>query len=148
MSLGGAISTNKSKAVQTNTPGWSTAPETADIGALRGMVGGGDYQTPIRNQYARAEKQMSESYNNPLGAYTTADVRDKSIREQKLDMQQSLGMDLSNAAQQNADAKFNRQATVAGMTAPQFYMAQHTKENKMVPMDWVNMALGTAGGMA
>jgi len=142
------MATNKAKEVQTNTPGWSAPPETADVSTLRGMVNGGDYATPIRNQYARAEQDLSRSYNNPLGAYTSADVRDKSMRSQKLDMQQSLGMDLANAEQQNADARFNRQSTVAGMTAPQFYMAKSQNSQPFVGGDVAKIILGAAGGMA
>jgi len=112
------------------------------------MVQGGDYKTPIRNQYARAEQDLSRSYNNPLGAFTSADVRDKSMRSQKLDMQQSLGMDLANAEQQNADARFNRQATVAGLAAPQFYMAKSQNSQPFVGGDVLQMVLGAAGGMA
>jgi hypothetical protein len=82
---------------------------------------GPDYATPIRNAYGRAEQNLNQSYQNPLGAYTTADVRDKSLRSQKMDLNQNMGIDLSNAAQQNAEGKFNRQATVAGFTRPQMY---------------------------
>ena len=139
---------SKKTTTQTNTPGWSAPPTTADVESLRGMVGGGDYATPIRNQYARAEQDLSRSYNNPMGAYTSADVRDKSMRSQKLDMQQSLGMDLANAAQQNADAKFNRQATVAGMTSPQFYNASSKTTNPFTLWDGISLGLGTAGGLA
>jgi len=134
---------SKNTEVQTNTPGWSVAPETADIGTLRGMVPGGDYKTPIRNQYARAEQDLSRSYNNPMGAFTSADVRDKSMRSQKLDMQQSLGMDLANAEQENANATFNRQATVSGLTAPQFYNAQSKTTTLFTAWNGVQLGLGT-----
>jgi len=137
------MATNKAKEVQTNTPGWSAPPTTADVESLRGMVNGGDYATPIRNQYARAEQDLSRSYNNPLGAYTSADVRDKSMRSQKLDMQQSLGMDLADAAQENANAKFNRQATVAGLTSPQFYNAKSTSSQPFTGGDALSIGLGT-----
>lgn len=103
---------------------------------------GGDYKTPIRNQYARAEQELSRSYNNPMGAFTSADVRDKSMRSQKLDMQQSLGMDLANAEQQNADARFNRQATVAGLAAPQFYNAKTTNSQPFVGGDILKIGSG------
>jgi len=139
---------SKKTVTQTNTPGWSAPPETADVGTLRGLVNGGDYATPIRNQYARAEQDLSRSYNNPLGAYTSADVRDKSMRSQKLDMQQSLGMDLANAAQENANAKFNRQATVARLTSPQFYNAQSKETNPFTIWDGIGLGLGTAQGLA
>lgn len=139
---------SKKTQVQQNTPGWSVAPETADIGTLRGMVGGGDFATPIRNKYARAEQDLSRSYTNPMGAFTSPDVRDKAMRSQKLDMQQSLGIDLANAEQQNADAKFNRQATVAGMTSPTFYNASSKTTNPFTLWDGISLGLGTAGGLA
>ncbi len=141
------MATNKSKTIQENTLGWSAPPETADVGTLRGMVNGGDYATPIRNQYARAEQDLSRSYNNPMGAFTSADVRDKSMRSQKLDMQQSLGMDLADAAQENANARFNRQATVTGLTAPQSYNARSTNSQPFTGGDGVQIATGIAKGL-
>lgn len=106
------------------TPGWSPPPNTPDINTLREHANTPyDYATPIRNQYARAEQNYSQSYKNPLGAYTTADVRDKSIREHSDMMNQNLGMDISNAGQRSNQAQFGQLSTVAGLTAPQFYHA-------------------------
>lgn len=114
------MATNKSR--QTNQVAWSAPPATADITKLQGMADTSyDYATPLRNQYARAEQQLSRSYNNPLGAYTTADVRDKTKNAQNQAMSQNLGMDLANAAQQSNAARFGQQATVAGLTAPRMY---------------------------
>jgi len=111
------VATNKS--AQKNQYAWSTPPPTQATTNLQNMVNqGGDYATPIRNAYARAEKSYNNSFKNPLGAYTTADVRDKSIRAHTQGMQQNMGMDLANAAQQNEQARFGRQATVAGLTSP------------------------------
>ena len=116
------IPTNKSK--QVNQVGWSSPPPTAATTALQGLVDQGpSYQTPIRNAYAREEQKYNQSFKNPLSAYTTADVRDKSIREHGQMQQQNLGLDLSNAAQQEAQAKFGRQATVAGLTSPHLYQS-------------------------
>lgn len=112
------------KTKTTNTPGWSAPPVTQATTNLQTMVDQGvDYQTPIRNAYARTEQQLVRGYNNPLGAYTTADVRDKSLMAQKKDLNQSMGMDLADARQRESDAKFGRQATVAGLTQPQMYEA-------------------------
>lgn len=133
------MATNKAKQVTTNTPGWSAPTDTADMSALRGLRDeGGDFATPIRNAYARAEQKRANSWNNPLGAYTTADVRDKAEREQSLDAQQSMGMDLANAAQQNAQNKWGRYAQIAGMTAPQFYMQRSQQSQPWSGGDTVN----------
>ncbi len=123
-----------------NEVSWSTPPATQATTNLQNMVDEGvDYSTPIRNAYARAEQDLNNSYQNPLGAYTTADVKDKTMRSQKRAMNQSMGMDLSEAAQQNAEGKFNRQATVAGLTRPQMYGSKTT-----VSDPW-GTAMGFAG---
>lgn len=120
------MGTKKSK--QENKYAWSTPPATQATTNLQAMVDKPvDYATPIRNQYARAEQQYANSYKNPLGAHTTADVRDKSIRANKQALQQSMGMDLSNAAQQSSQNQFQRQATVAGLTSPVHYLASSSQ---------------------
>ena len=124
------MATNKSKTVssntQTNTPGFATPPSTPQETKLEGMVGNVDFASPIRNQYERARQQNSRSYNNPLGAFTTQDVRDKSEREQNAQFGQSEAIALGNAAQQNQQNAFGQQATVAGLMQPRFYNAQTT----------------------
>jgi len=134
---------SKKTTTQTNTPAYITPPPTQATTNLQNMVdtGGDTYSQPLRNSYARAEKQLDTSYNNPLGAYGTADVTDKARRSQHLDLQQSLGMDLSNAAQAAQQNKFSQQATVAGLTAPQMYNA---KSVGVTSDPWGN-ALGVAG---
>jgi len=111
------------------------------------MVDSGyDAATPIRNSYARAEAKHQRSYNNPLGAYTTADVRDKTSNEYHDTMQQNLGLDLSNAAQQSSQDKFNRQATVAGFTQPHLTQTGGTNVQTS-PFNWQD-ALQIGGGIA
>lgn len=113
---------SSSKSRQENQVSWSTPPPTQATTNLQGLVNQGvDYSTPIRNSYARAEQNLNRSYTNPLGAYTSADVRDKSLRTQNADLHQNMGLDLANAAQENAQGQFNRQATVAGLTQPISY---------------------------
>lgn len=115
------------KSTQTNEPGYATPPPTAATTALQGMVGSGtDFQTPIRNQFSRAKQNLNDSYNNPLGAYTTADVKQKSMRSQNRDLDQNLGIALGDAAQRSQQAQFGQQATVAGLTSPQMYNAKST----------------------
>lgn len=139
------MATNKSKQVQQNTPGWTTPPPTHDVSELRSMVDKApDYSVPIRNQYARAQQRNANSYKNPLGAFTTADVQDKTMRATNMDLDQSMGMDLAAAAQQTAADKFNRQATVAGMTNPRMYMANSTNSSPFTGGDILQMGLSGA----
>ena len=122
-----------------------TPPATQATTNLQSMVNeGADFSTPIRNAYARAGAAHDRSYNNPLGAYTTADVRDKSSRAWHSENAQNLGLDLSNAAQQSAGDKFNRQATVAGFTNPNLVQTGGTTSS---PFNWSD-GLGIGAGVA
>ncbi len=117
----------KKKTTTTNQVAWSNPPTTQAVTNLQSQVDqGGDYATPIHAAYGRSLNSLQRSYNSPLGAYTTADVKDKSMRAQKADLFQNMGIDLANASQQNADSKFNRQATVAGFTQPSMYQSGGT----------------------
>ena len=138
------MSSSKKRTEQTNTPGWSAPTDTADISTLRNSANSGstDFMTPVRNQYARAESALNRSYNNPLGAYGSADVDAKAKRSQMLDLRQNEGMDLSQAAIQGDQAKFGQQATVAGLTAPRFYMAKSSNADKLTAADYINMGVG------
>ncbi len=121
------VATNKGKTV--NQVAWTNPPPTQATTNLQSMVDKPvDYAAVVRNQFARAEDRNRQTYKNPLGAYTTADVRDKSIRAFNQGNQQDLGMALGNAAQQSSQNQFNRQATVAGLTAPQLYNASSSQK--------------------
>lgn len=136
---------NKKKNVQSNQVAWSPPPRTQATTNLQSMVDTPtDYATSIRSQYARAERDLDRSYNNPFGAYSTADVREKSKRAQKFDLQQNLGADLGNAAQQSGADKFNRQATVAQLTQPRMYGSQSTNVDKTTGWDWLGLGVSTA----
>lgn len=133
------LSTKKS--TTENTPGWSTPPSTPQSTKLENMVGTADFSAPIRNQYARAEAENNRSYLNPLGAYTTSDVRDKAKREQALGLHQNLGMALGDAALQNQVNSFNQQGLVAQLMQPRFYNAKSTTKES----DPLGTALQIAG---
>lgn len=130
-------------------------PQTDQEKKLEGMVGQSDYATPIRNTYARAQQNLSRSYNNPLGGYTTADVRDKASRQQGMELGQSEAAALGNAAQQNQQAAFGQQATVAGLMQPQFYnqsstttgSSQGENASKFTGGDFLGMGLGAGSNL-
>jgi hypothetical protein len=112
----------------TNTVAWSPNPGSPDIDALRTQANKSvDYSTPVRNAYARAKSNLDRSYTNPLGAYTTAGVRDAAKRTQTSDLNQSMGLDLSNAAQQNSAGQYARYSDIAHLTAPQMYNSGGTR---------------------
>lgn len=137
------MSSSKKRTEQTNTPGWSAPPDTADVSTLRNTANSGstDFMTPVRNQYARARQEFGRSYDSPLGPYGSADVDAKAKRSQLLALNQNEGMDLSQAAIQGDQAKFGQQATVAGLTAPRFYTAKQSGADKFALGDYINMGV-------
>lgn len=142
-----AIPTNKAKQTTTNTPAWSPPPDTGDIIGLRSQVGKVDFTTPLRNAYARANTEYKRTFNNPLGAYTTADVRDKSIREHGDQMNTQYGMDLASAAMANQQNAFGQQATLAGLTAPRFYNASSSTSQPFTGGDAVSLGASLGGAL-
>lgn len=101
-----------------------TPPETKDIEALRGMKATID--PSISYNFANLRREYENSFNNPLGGYTTPHVRDQSVRanNERLSQAQSQAMQEGQYAADNAN--YGRQATVAGMTAPQMVQSGGT----------------------
>lgn len=110
-------------------------------------MGKADFATPIRNQYARAEENYGRSFNNPLGAYTTADQRDKSKREHGDEMQQHLGMDLADAAMQNQQNSFNQQSVLASLTQPRFYNQSSTSSSPFTGGDAIGLGASVGSSL-
>jgi hypothetical protein len=116
------LGTKKTKVNQTqtnqftNTYGWQTPPETADVTALRGQKATLDPSIPYR--YANMKEEFANTYKNPFGAYTTPAVRDAATRSnnERLSMAQGQAMAEGHYAADNMN--FARQAAIAEMTAP------------------------------
>lgn len=105
----------KKKATTRNT--YTQLPITPQIQALQGMVRQ-ETDPSIPYQYAQRRQDLSNSYMNPLGAYTSSAVRDAASRVAS----DTLSMDEAEAVKdsryQNKQAEFNRQAVIAGLTQP------------------------------
>lgn len=92
-------------------------PDTPATTALQGMVKQGS-DPSIPYAFAQRRQDVANSFQNPLGAYTTPAVRDAANRVtgEKLAMDESTAMQASKLA--GDEAAFGRQATVAGLTSP------------------------------
>jgi hypothetical protein len=68
--------------------------------------------------YASAREKLNNSYNNPLGAYTSPAVRDAVARSagKGLDMQEQAASESSRRAAQ--DTAFGQQSYIAQLTDP------------------------------
>lgn len=96
--------------------GWQQTPDTKDIEALRGFQFQADPRIPYT--FARQRQQLHESYHNPMGGYSTPQIRDAALRAGDEDSSQ-------NEAQAYREENFGRQALeygklgqVASLTAP------------------------------
>lgn len=105
-----------------NTFDYKTAPVTPQTQAVFDMKAAKDPTIPYR--YANMKKDYENSFNNPLGAYTTPAVREAANRS----FGQHLAMDEAQAnqkAQFNADnTNYARAVTEAQMTAPQLIQSR------------------------
>jgi hypothetical protein len=103
---------------QNNTFGYVPAQITPEMEAVKNMKAQTDPTIPYR--YANLRQQNADSFNNPLGSYTTPAVREAAQRVSN----QRLAMDEAQAtaeSQYNADNEnYNRAANYAQITAPRF----------------------------
>jgi len=100
-----------------NTYGFETAPDTPDIARLRNSQF--EVDPGLSSQYSRQRQDLNKSFAQPLGAHLSPQVRDAQMRSG----QERLGRDEATALRGGQfDANrlgFERDRTVAGMTAPQ-----------------------------
>lgn len=116
------------KKTQTNT--YQQLPVTPQVQQLQTMVNRGS-DPSIPYAYAQRRQDVQNSYQNPLGAYTTPAVKDASERvaNERLSMDEAAAIAASNYnAQQQA---FGQQATVAGLTQPVM-----TSSTTSQPFNW------------
>lgn len=103
------------KTTQTNT--YTQLPVTPQVTQLQSMASqGSDPSIPFA--YAQRREDINNSFQNPLGAYTSPAVRDASHRvaNERMSIDESEAV---KASKFNTDqANFGRQATVAGLTQP------------------------------
>jgi len=97
--------------------GWMTPPDTADITAYRGWNPQTDPTIPY--QFGMRRQQLERSMSNPLGSYTTPEMREA---QQRAGME-SLGQEESQA-RRAAQFDLNtlegqKRANLAQMTGPQ-----------------------------
>jgi hypothetical protein len=119
----------KTKTTSTNTysqiaPQTTQAQTNAESAAqrLRTMI-----DPTIRKYYGDAERALDESFNNPLGAYTTAAVRDNSLRAAKFDLNQAKAEALAGAEYSAGQGDFANQMALAQLTQPRIVQTGGTQ---------------------
>lgn len=109
--------TNQSQSyANTNSYGWQTAPETADVAALRDFKFQAD--PSIGYAFGSAKSAIGNSFNNPLGGVYSPQMRDAILRSSLSGLAQQESQAKSEAHQGLQGQQFAQRAAVAGMTAP------------------------------
>ena len=95
-----------------------TPPTTQAVTNLQGMVQQGS-DPSIPYHYAQKRADVSNTYRNPLGAYTSSATRDAADRVtgQRMSMDEAEAIKASNYLSQQGN--FDRQSVVAQLTQPQ-----------------------------
>jgi hypothetical protein len=102
----------------------------------------------IRYAMATGREDLNNSYANPLGAATSPAVRDAANRVagQRYGMLENQAIQESNF--NNNAANFGRQATVAGLTAPQLVQSGGTSTQSTPLLPSILSAAAGIGGSA
>jgi hypothetical protein len=95
----------------TSTFDWKTAPDTPDTEAFRGWRP--QIDPGLGYQYGQARNQLTSSFNDPLGGYSTPQMRDAQQRTGS----RNLNQDESQAFRQGANDVNTRRGTQLGTLA-------------------------------
>jgi len=100
----------------TNTYGWQTPPESADVQAVRDFKFSADPR--IGYTYGNARNQAANSFNNPLGGVYSPQIRDQISRSMISDLGQKEAQAYSEANQGLQGQQLAQKSLVAGLTQP------------------------------
>ena len=132
---------------QSNSFSYFTPPPTADVTALREMKVTADTSIPFN--YAKQREEMQNSYRAPLGSYTSPAVQEALQRSAGRALAQDEAQAQMNSQAQADNINFGRQATIAGMTAPQFAQTGGTQtQTQSGGMGFLGQLLNTGIGAA
>jgi hypothetical protein len=117
---------------QTNTLGWSANPGSADISTLRGMVKNPNEVDPtVAYNFAARRRDYNNTFQNPLGSYTTPAAREAAERSASRNMGMEEGIAAQAARSAAQEQSFGQQAHVAAMTAPVAYNSSSSSTGNM-----------------
>lgn len=129
-----------------NTYDYKAPPITPEVQALKEFKATTDPTIPFH--YAARRQELENSYQQPIGSYTTPAVREAANRSagQALDMEQAAA---TQASQFNADnTNYGRNVTVAQMTSPQLIQTGGTQTQSQSGGFWGDLAKSLIGNAA
>ena len=113
----GSKSKQQTQQQNTNTWGYQQAPITPYTQAA---INASDVteDPSIQNRYASMEDDVRNSYDDPYGAYTSPDVRQKSMLSRLLKLNTERDKALSENRFNTQQQRFGNKVSIAQLTAP------------------------------
>lgn len=100
----------------TNQYGWEQNPGSEDITALRGYRE--QLDPSIAHNYSRRQSNLRNSFQNPLGQYTTPAMRDATLRSHEGELEQEYGQAQREGYSDMQRRTGQRLTGLASLTAP------------------------------
>lgn len=133
-----------------NTYGWQQTPEWTGLAEMRDF----EFQADPRISYnfARAANRMRDTYANPLGAYTTANLRDATLRAGIEDLAQEEGQATREENYARQALEYAKRSDVANLSQPRFVQTGGTSNSSgtsttQQSQNPVNSIIGGASAM-
>lgn len=101
-----------------------TPPDTEDTKAFRSWNPEADPSRPY--QFARQRRDILNLYNNPLGAYTTPELREQMTKSALEENAQQEGQSALEENAQLNNAKGQKLGSLAALTAPQLQQSKQS----------------------
>lgn len=108
----------------TSTYGHVPGAQSADIDAARNFQFSHDPRVPYA--FARAYERSKETFANPLGANSTAGLRDATLRATSEDLGQQEGQAYAEEGRSLQGLEFAKLMDIASMTQPRFVQTGST----------------------
>lgn len=137
------MGSKKTKQESTNTYAYQAPPETADTTALRNTKFEED--PGIGHQFALLKEKAHNSYLNPLGPYTTPDVREKQLRATDMGINQEEAAAHRQGAYDVNQLDYAKKVGLAGLTAPKLVQTGGTQTTTAPSDIWGQLIGGAAG---
>lgn len=114
--MGLSDKTQKSTGSTTSSYGWQTPPTTPALEKLAGT----QFQVDptIGARAGEAQRTLQNSFNNPVGGFTTPAMRDAMMRSGSRELMQRSGEETRAGQYDVNKLNYGRDLAVAGMSAP------------------------------
>lgn len=143
----GFIGAKTTTTTQSNNHQFMAQPKNENYEAGKKLLDNLDFSTPITQAYGRQRNEIMESGNEIFGANTSPEMAQK-VRENRLFRSTvDHGRDLSNAVQQENNAKIGGYMSLGDATKAQLVNSGGTSTQK-TPFDWAGTLIGGANAGA